>query len=159
VSIPDHIRTNFDTLLRAASNGNLALMECTDAITGEPRYVICAVGREGTDYLFTPFGHLADGNPYDAYLPPGINREDPNVSPLFATDVAGVAPAFIVTADHDPLHDEGDEYAAKLRSKNVAVDHTCWPGMIHGFASLAGILGAGKRLIDQVGTALRDALA
>ena len=36
VSIPDHIRTNFDTLLRAASNGHLALMECTDAITGEP---------------------------------------------------------------------------------------------------------------------------
>jgi hypothetical protein len=70
VSIPDYISKNFDTLLRAASNGNLALMECTDAITGEPRYVICAVGREGTDYLFTPFGHLADGNPYDAYLPP-----------------------------------------------------------------------------------------
>jgi hypothetical protein len=70
VSIPDHISTNFDTLLRAASNGNLVLMECTDAITGEPRYVICAVGREGTDYLFTPFGHLADGNPCDAYLLP-----------------------------------------------------------------------------------------
>jgi Family of unknown function (DUF6117) len=70
MSIPDHARTNFDTLLRAASNGNLALMECTDAITGERRYVICAVGREGTDYLFTPFGHLADGNPFDAYLPP-----------------------------------------------------------------------------------------
>jgi hypothetical protein len=70
VSIPDSISKNFDTLLRAASNGNLALMECGDAITGEPRYVICAVGREGADYLFTPFGHLADGNPYDAYLPP-----------------------------------------------------------------------------------------
>jgi Family of unknown function (DUF6117) len=63
MSIPDHFTTNFDTLLRAASNGNLALMECIDAITGEPRYVICAVGREDTDYLFTPFGHLADGNP------------------------------------------------------------------------------------------------
>ena len=70
MSIPDHARTNFDTLLRAASNGNLALMESTDAITGKPRYVICDVGREGTDYLFTPFRHLADGNPYDAYLPP-----------------------------------------------------------------------------------------
>ena len=70
MSIPDYIATNFDTLLRAASDGNLALMECTDAITGEPRYVICAVGREGRDYVFTPFGHLVDGNPYDAYLPP-----------------------------------------------------------------------------------------
>jgi hypothetical protein len=70
MSIPDHIRTNFNTLLRAASDGNLALMECTDTVTGEARYVVCAVGREGTDYVFTPFGHLTPGNPYDAYLPP-----------------------------------------------------------------------------------------
>jgi hypothetical protein len=69
-SIPDSISKNFDTLLRSASNGNPALMEWPDAITGKSRYVICAVGREGRDYLFTPFGHLADGNPYDAYLPP-----------------------------------------------------------------------------------------
>ncbi len=68
--IPDQARANFQTLLRAAESGHLALMECTDATTGEPRYVICAVGRDGGDYMFTPFGHLADGNPYDAYLPP-----------------------------------------------------------------------------------------
>ena len=70
MSIPDHARANFTTLLRATADGNLALMECADAATGEPRYVICAVGRDGTDFVFTPFGHLADGNPYDAYLPP-----------------------------------------------------------------------------------------
>ena len=69
MSIPDHARSNFQTLLRAAGDGNLALMECADAATGQRRYVICAVGREGADYVFTPFGHLADGNPYDAYLP------------------------------------------------------------------------------------------
>jgi hypothetical protein len=39
-------------------------------VTGAPRYVICAVGRDDGDFVFTPFGHLADGNPYDAYLPP-----------------------------------------------------------------------------------------
>jgi hypothetical protein len=61
---------HFHTLLRAAVDGNLALMERTDAATGELRYVICAVGRDGTDFLFTPFGHLADGNPFEAYLPP-----------------------------------------------------------------------------------------
>ncbi|ESX90878.1 DUF6117 family protein [Mesorhizobium sp. LSHC412B00] len=69
MSIPDHARSNFHTLLRAASDGNLALLECADATTGQPRYVI-PVGRDDTDYVFTPFGHLADGNPYDAYLPP-----------------------------------------------------------------------------------------
>ena len=75
MAIPDPVRTNFDTLLRAADDGNLALMECLDAATRETRYVLCAVGRDGGDYIFTPFGHLADGNPYDAYLPP--NPGDP----------------------------------------------------------------------------------
>ena len=68
--IPDHIRANFQTLVRAAENGDLALMECADAESGAPRYVICAVGRNGGEYLFTPFGHLAEGNPYEAYRPP-----------------------------------------------------------------------------------------
>jgi hypothetical protein len=70
MSIPDHARANFETLLRAACDGNLALMECADAETGQPRYVLCAVGSDGADCLLTPFGHLADDNPYDAYLPP-----------------------------------------------------------------------------------------
>jgi len=70
MAIPDPVRTNFNTLLRAAGDGNLALMECLDAETREVRYVLCAVGREAGEYVFTPFGHLADGNPYDAYLPP-----------------------------------------------------------------------------------------
>lgn len=68
--IPDHIRANCQTLMRAAENGDLALMECADAESGAPRYVICAVGRNGGEYLFTPFGHLAEGNPYEAYQPP-----------------------------------------------------------------------------------------
>lgn len=70
MSIPDHARANFQALLRAAANGNLALMECADFETGETRYVICAVGRDDGDYVFTPFGHLADGDPYEAYTPP-----------------------------------------------------------------------------------------
>lgn len=70
MAIPDHARANFNTLLRAADDGNLALLECADAATGETRYVICAVGRDSEDFVFTPFGHLTPGNPYDAYLPP-----------------------------------------------------------------------------------------
>lgn len=70
MSIPSFARINFQTLLRAAADGNLALMECLDAQSGNRRYVICAVGRDNGDYVFTPFGHLADGNPHDAYLPP-----------------------------------------------------------------------------------------
>lgn len=70
MAIPDAYRRNFQTLLRAAEQGDLGLMECTDPRTGEPRYVICAVGRADGDYVMTPFGHLHDGNPFDAYVPP-----------------------------------------------------------------------------------------
>ena len=66
----EHARANFETLLKAAENGDLALMECADAATGVSRYVIVAVGRDHDDYVFTPFGHLADGDPYEAYIPP-----------------------------------------------------------------------------------------
>lgn len=71
MAIPEAHRTNFGTLLRAAADGNLDLMECTDAVSGVPRYVIAAVGRDGDQFVMTPFGHLSDGNPYDAYCPPG----------------------------------------------------------------------------------------
>ncbi|GLK47016.1 MULTISPECIES: DUF6117 family protein [Novosphingobium] len=70
MAIPEAHAANFQTLLDAASQGHLALMECTDAVTGEPRYVICAVGHDEGEYVMTPFGHLHDGNPYQAYIPP-----------------------------------------------------------------------------------------
>lgn len=70
MAIPDYARANFDTLLRAAVDGNLALVEYTDAVTGEPRYVLCAVAFADGAYAMTPFGHLAEGNPYEAYVPP-----------------------------------------------------------------------------------------
>jgi len=69
--IPDHISANFQTLLRAAENGDLALMECTDIHSEAPRYVIAAVRRgDKGDYVFTPFGYLAEGSPFEAYTPP-----------------------------------------------------------------------------------------
>jgi hypothetical protein len=70
MAIPDYARTNFETLVKAAKAGDLALMECTEVDSGEIRYVLCAVGREEGDYVMTPFCHLAPGNPYDAYVPP-----------------------------------------------------------------------------------------
>ena len=74
MAIPQAYIRNFQTMMRAAANGDLSLMECTDAVTGEPRYVLCAVSLHGNDYVMTPFGHLYDGNPYAAYVPPGGSR-------------------------------------------------------------------------------------
>lgn len=89
-----------------------------DAIMSRPSWAEFG----GGDYVLSHSDMLAW---YDAYLPSKINREDPSVSPFFATDLSGLAPAFIVTTDHDPLRDEGNEYASRLTAANIAVDHTC----------------------------------
>ena len=94
---------------------------------------------------------------YNAYLPPGIDRTDPRVSPAYATDLAGLAPALIITAEFDPLCDEGNEYAARLRKAGVPIDHYCWPGMIHGLLSYVGVLDAGGQLIERISRGLRSA--
>jgi acetyl esterase len=121
-----------------------------DATTALPSWKQFGTGQ----YLVS---HVKMREWFDLYLPKGIHREDPAVSPLFATDLSGLAPAFLVTADHDPLHDEGEAYAARLKAAHVPLDYTCWPGMIHGFFHLAGALDAGKVLTDQTAAALRKA--
>lgn len=73
MAIPEPFRRNFETLLRAAAAGHLCLMECKDACTGVDRYVLCAVALDQGEYEMTPFGHLCDGNPYDAYVPPATD--------------------------------------------------------------------------------------
>jgi len=63
---------NFETLKRAAASGDLALIESKDAKTGEYRAVIAAIGRDGDEYIVTPLGHLATGNPYEDYADPTV---------------------------------------------------------------------------------------
>jgi acetyl esterase len=93
----------------------------------------------------------------NVYLPPRTNRKDPKISPLYSSNLKGVAPAFIITAEYDPLRDEGNEYAVKLKAAHVAVDHKELPGMIHDLFSLAGVVDAATILIDETGLALRKA--
>ncbi len=93
------------------------------------------------------------------YLPDGIDRADPRVSPLRAIDLAGLPPAIIHTAEFDPLRDEGNAYAVELAAAGVRVDHTCHPGMPHNFHALGGVLPQGREVLRQIGMQLREALA
>lgn len=61
---------NFELIKRAADAGDLALMECTDAKTGAPVSVVCAVEVKNGEYTFIPLAKLFDGNPYEEVLPP-----------------------------------------------------------------------------------------
>jgi acetyl esterase len=67
-----------------------------------------------------------------SYAPPGADRRDPRISPIYG-DLAGLPPAVVVTAEFDPLRDEGNAYAAKLVEAGVPVEHRCYDGLIHGF--------------------------
>jgi acetyl esterase len=68
----------------------------------------------------------------DQWLPPGVAAEDPAVNPVLA-HLAGLPPTVIITADHDPLRDEGEALAQALRRSGVPVLHRCERGMVHGF--------------------------
>jgi len=91
----------------------------------------------------------------EQYVPTEGDRSHPSVSPLRATDLHGLPPAFVATAELDPLRDEGDAYARRLQASDVAVTHRCYEGMIHGFFSMHAHLDAGKRVLQDAAAALR----
>lgn len=65
-------RSNLDTIVRAAQDGRLALVECTDRVTKKPVAVLCAIGGpDGLgEYIIVPFARMFDGDPYEQLDPP-----------------------------------------------------------------------------------------
>ncbi len=95
------------------------------------------------------------------YLARGSDQGDavhPYAAPLHASDLRHLPPTTIVTAQFDPLRDEGNAYAERLRADGVAVESIEWAGMIHGFFWMAGELPQAGELISRVGTELRGRL-
>src|SRR3954468_1044273 len=91
----------------------------------------------------------------------GVDLTDPKVSPHFAADdvVAGSPPTLLITAEYDPLRDEGDAYATRLASLGVATSHVRFSGMYHGFFSLADFLDDGIAGNHLAGAAVGRALS
>ena len=80
----------------------------------------------------------------------GSDPKNPDVSPLFAPDVSGLPAALIVTAEYDTLRDEAAAYAERLRSAGVDVRYTCYPGMVHGFQQMAGLVTAAQAVVEEI---------
>ncbi len=94
---------------------------------------------------------------WQQYLPSEADRANPLASPLRASTLRGLPPALILTAEFDPLRDEGEAYGVRLRQAGVPVTCTRYDGAIHGFVSMSTVAEIGKRGVEQVAAALRTA--
>lgn len=112
-----------------------------------------SITENGEGYLLTAetmawFNHNYEPDPSDW-----------RASPLHADSHEGVASAVIITAQYDPLRDQGILYANKLKAAGVAVTHTNYDGMVHAFFQMSPLCDAGKAAITQIAIAAKAALA
>jgi len=95
---------------------------------------------------------------WNHYLGEPEQGKHPYASPLRAERLAGLPPAHVVTAEFDPLRDEGEALATRLRREGVPTTHVRYDGMIHGFFSMTAMLDAAKRAVAEAAAAVRARL-
>jgi acetyl esterase len=119
----------------------------TDAYLREPSHEIFANGffltRDSMEFFRS------------TYLPDQSDWDSPLASPIEQTDLAGVAPALIVTAGFDPLRDEGRRYAEMLVEAGVPTRYRCYDDMVHGFFGM-GILPGGMAMATEICLGMGD---
>jgi acetyl esterase len=110
--------------------------------------------RNGRGYMLTK-----ESMEYFArnYLPREQDWADWRASPLRAPSLRGVAPAYVLTAGFDPLHDEGQAYAERLGREGVQVQYRDYPDMIHGFILMGGVVDTANEAVADCCAALRRA--
>ena len=123
-----------------------------------------------TDHRFDTASYRDNGEGYflttkqmqwfwDHYLERSEQGHEVSASPLRAKDLAGLPPALVITAEYDPLRDEGEAYAARLREDGVPTELARYAGQIHGFFAMFEALDDGRKAVEHAGAALRRALA
>jgi len=141
------------TAIRARDNGRPALAgqvqlyPATDSDFSRASYL----EPENQSFLTTEFMQWF----WTHYLPDPALRIHPEASPLRTDSLADLAPALVITAEHDILRDEGEAYAARLEESGVDVEHHRWPGQMHAFFSMVNILPASADVMDLVADWIR----
>lgn len=96
---------------------------------------------------------------WELYDPDGAAASDPRAALTAEADLSGLPPALVITAEHDPLRDEGEEYGDRLRRAGVPATVHRYPGVFHGFYAMGGALDAATAAADEAAAALRSAFA
>jgi acetyl esterase len=153
-----------------SAGGNLAAVVALETRADAVRpvfqllvYPATDLTRQHRSHALFREGFMLTKRAVDAYLAAYLNddreQRNPRASPLFAEDLRGLPPAFVLTAGFDPLRDEGIAYAEKMRAAGVDVIDRCVRGTIHGFFSFGGVFAHAAREVDGAAMALREAFA
>ena len=130
------------------------MIPATDASVDTASYLTYGTSRFLTR-AFMKYG-------WDLYAPDAKTRDNPYVSPLRAgiSELKGLPPALVITAENDPLRDEGEAYARKLKEAGVSVDAVRYNGTIHDFVALNALrhVPSTEAAIDQINAGLRQHL-
>ncbi|MEU7055832.1 alpha/beta hydrolase [Streptomyces sp. NPDC046197] len=113
--------------------------------------------RENSDEVF--FNHRSVDWYWRHYLADPAQGREPYVSPLRADSLRGLPPALVITAEYDPLRDEGESYARRLAAEGVAARLSRYDGMIHGFFGMRGVLDPAADALEEAAAFLREHLA
>ena len=154
-----------------SAGGNLAAAVCLMARDrGGPPLVFQVLVYPITDYSYDTESYRANAQGYlltkermefywNAYLCSPADGSHPYASPLRAPDLRGLPPALVITAEFDPLRDEGEAYAARLTEASVAARVSRWDSMIHAFFSMGAVIEETRLVRSEAAGALRAAFA
>lgn len=154
-----------------SAGGNLAAAMCLMAADrGGPEIALQVLIYPVTDVDFTTSSYNNNAEGYaltkttmqwywDMYLESMDDATNPYAAPLQAKSLVGQPPALVITAEFDPLCDEGEAYGQRLIEAGVETTVTRYDGVIHGFFSMGAVVDKGQQAVDQASAALRSAFA
>jgi acetyl esterase len=153
-----------------SAGGNLAAVVALDARhRGLPQPKLQLLVYPVTDYEFDSAAMIDNAKGYfleaegmlwfwEHYARTAADYDDPRFSPLRASDLSGLAPAVVITAEFDPLRDQGEEYGKRLSNANVPTEVVRADGLIHGFFGMHAFMPPGRAAWDVSVAALRSSL-
>ena len=149
-----------------SAGGSLAAVVALQARDeGAPRialqiliYPATDLTRESASYVRNAQGYMLTAAALrwfiERYIPDVAQRADWRASPLLRDSLAGVAPALVISAQYDPLVDENEAYAKRLEAAGVPTEYVCFPGMIHPFFTLGGVVDDAGKAEDLIAAAV-----